>query len=63
MKTVLITEKKTGTAVATIPMTLRGLTYTPSERECFDLAWRDAVSDGLVAAEYRQDYAFSLIDG
>ena len=55
-----IIEKDTGHVIATIPVTLQALNYTPSEDEYIAEAWRCAVSDRLVGDGDREEYAFRL---
>ena len=57
---VIIVETKSGKVVANIPVNLRALNYTPSEREYFSTAWDSAVEDGAVDEKHREDYTFKL---
>lgn len=57
---VQITEISTGNLIATYPIILRGLKYTPSEQEYFNEAWRCAVDDNLVSDQHREKYSFSF---
>jgi hypothetical protein len=57
---VVITEKRTGRVAATIPISLHGQNYTPSEAEYFAKAWKIAVSDKTVDPQRKDDYSFEL---
>jgi hypothetical protein len=58
---VMIVETKTGKAVATVPVVLKGLNYTPSEEEYFSAAWECAVEDGAVDPKQRATYTIKLV--
>ena len=58
-----IIEKKTGHVIATIPVTLQALNYTPSDDEYIAEAWQCAVSDRLVAEGDRERYKIRLASG
>jgi len=58
---VAIVETKTGKVVATIPVNLRGLNYTPSELEYFAAAWDSAVEDGTVDPKSKANYTFKFV--
>lgn len=55
-----IIETKSGKLVATIPVNLGGLNYTPSDQEFFTEAWQAAVQDGAVDAAHREEYSFQF---
>lgn len=57
---VKIIEAKSGKVIANVPVNLRALNYTPSEREYFSLAWESAVEDGDADEKCREDYTFKL---
>ncbi len=57
---VLIIETGTKHVVATIPVVLQGMNYTPSEQEYFSEAWKCAVEDGMVEKDSRAKYSFKL---
>ncbi len=59
---VLIIETKTGKPIATIPIVLQGMNYTPTEPEYFAKAWRCAVDDGTVEEAHRDEYSFQLVN-
>lgn len=59
MKVVII-ENKAGKIVASYPINLQGLNYTPSDEEYFSEAWRCAVEDQHVDADSRSKYSFSF---
>jgi len=56
-----IREMATGKVRTTVPVSLRGLDYTPSEVDWFNEGWRAAVEDKCVSAEDRAKYEFRLI--
>lgn len=58
---VLIIDTKNGTEVATIPVILNGMNYTPSEQDYFNEAWRCAVEDNIVDPNRRFEYRFQLV--
>lgn len=58
---VSIIETKTGKLVATLPIILQGMNYTPSEEEYFTEAWRCAVDDKAVDPNRRDEYSFQLV--
>lgn len=58
---VSIIETKTGKLVATLPIILQGMDYTPSEEEYFTEAWRCAVDDKAVDPNRRDEYSFQLV--
>jgi hypothetical protein len=58
---VLIIEIKTGKVAATIPITMAGQNYIPSERDFFAEAWRCAVEDKSIDPARRDEYSFRLI--
>lgn len=57
---VLVIEKSTGTVVAKYKITLAGLNYTPSEKECFDEAWKCACDDKIASPDSRDKYSFAF---
>jgi hypothetical protein len=57
---VAIIEAKTGKVVCSYPIILHGLNYKPSDEEYFAEAWKNAVGDGLVDADARDKYRFTL---
>lgn len=59
MKVVII-KNKTEKVVASYPINLQGLNYTPSDEEYFSEAWRCAVEDQRVDADSRSKYSFSF---
>jgi hypothetical protein len=62
MKTVFIIEKMSGKPVATIPIEMSGVNYTPSEEEYEAAAWEAAADDGLVDPDRVSDYSFRIED-
>lgn len=60
MKSVYILEKKTGRVVATIPVDMTGLSYTPSHQEYEAAAWEAAVDNGSVDPDRVSDYSFKI---
>jgi len=62
MKNVSIVEKKTGKVVATFPIDMTGLNYTPSKAEYEAAAWEAAVDDGSVNPDRVSDYSFQIQD-
>lgn len=62
MKRVSITEKKTGKIVATIPIQISDLSYTPVNEEYEAAAWETAVDDGAVDPDRVSDYSFGIED-
>jgi hypothetical protein len=62
MKRVSITEKKTGKVVATIPIQIGNLGYTPVNEEFEAAAWETAVDDGAVDPDRVSDYSFKIED-
>ena len=57
MKRVSITEKKTGKIVATIPIQMSAMSYTPVNEEYEAAAWETAVDDGAVDPDRVSDYS------
>ena len=57
---VVIVETKTGKMIATVPVVLRGLNYSPAEQEYFSAAWECAVEDGIVDSKQKENYTFSF---
>jgi len=53
---VLIVERNSGQVVAQYPVELQGLNYTPSEQEYFNLAWQNAIEDGIVDHNKLEEY-------
>jgi hypothetical protein len=60
-KKVLIRENSTGNVVCIDEINLRAVNYDPDEREWFDIAWENAVEDGLVNDEDRANYSISFV--
>lgn len=58
---VQIIEAKTGRLLATYPIVLSGLNYTPSEQEYFAQAWQCAVDDDLVDVSRQDQYVFRAL--
>lgn len=58
---VLIINTETGKVVATYPVLLKGLNYSPSEGEYYNEAWQCAVEDNIVEPNRREDYGFQLV--
>ena len=58
---VLIIETRTGRRIASIPVVLHGMNYTPTEQEYLAEAWRCAVDDGIVEAARCDEYSFQLV--
>lgn len=57
---ILIIEISSGRVVATVPVILQGMNYTPSEQEYFSEAWKCAVRDGIVEESSQAKYNFML---
>ncbi len=57
---VLITECNTGHIVATVPVILQSINFTPSEQEYFSEAWKCVLEDGLVEKNDRVKYCFEM---
>jgi hypothetical protein len=62
MKNVSIVEKVTGKIVATIPIQMAAMSYTPSKEEYEAAAWEAAVDDGSVDRDRFSDYSFRIDD-
>jgi hypothetical protein len=62
MKNVSITDKKTGRIVATIPIEISGLSYTPGNGEYEAAAWETAVDRGAVDPDRVSDYSLKIED-
>jgi hypothetical protein len=45
---------------ARVPVSLKGMNYTPTEAEWFDQGWQAAVEDNLVNANERAKYRFEI---
>ena len=60
MKNVYIVEKVTGKVVATIPIQMAVMSYTPSKEEYEAAAWEAAVDDGSVDRNRFSDYSFKI---
>ncbi len=58
---VQVVEAKTGRLLATYPILLSGLNYTPSEQEYFAHAWRCAVDDKLVDVSRQDQYVLRAL--
>jgi hypothetical protein len=58
---VIIIEISTGRVIATVPVVLQGMNYTPSEQEYFSAAWKCAVEDSTVEENSRNKYNFKLV--
>lgn len=58
---VLVIETKTGKVAVTVPVINHGISYTPSEQEYFNEAWRCAVEDNIVEPNRRFEYRFQLV--
>jgi hypothetical protein len=57
---VTITENATEKIIATYPIVLGGLNYTPTEAQYKDQAWENAIEDKLVSADGRNEYTITL---
>ena len=57
---VIIIEKATSKVAARVPVSLKGMNYTPTEAEWFDQGWQAAVEDNLVNANERAKYRFEI---
>lgn len=57
---VVIIETATQKVIATVPMTLSGQNYVPTDEEYINEAWRCAVEDHLVKATSRDAYRFEI---
>lgn len=58
---VAIIEKNSRSVVATVPVSLGGLNYQPSQSELCEQAWESAVEDGLVDEGKKSDYEFQVL--
>jgi hypothetical protein len=56
-----ILETKSGKVVATYQVSLGGFNYTPSDEEYFNVAWSNAVDDGLIPDDERDNYSFKIL--
>jgi hypothetical protein len=50
-----------GKVVTIDEINLQGMNYEPGDQEWFDLAWRNAVEDGLVDEQDREKYKLSFV--
>lgn len=57
---VLIIESGTGRVVATVPVVIQGLNYTPDENQYYKIAWECAVDDKMVDEKNKEKYRFQL---
>lgn len=58
---VQVVENNSGKVVSDGEIELRAINYTPSEKEWFDIAWKNAVEDGLVSDKDRVEYSISFV--
>ena len=58
---VAIIEKKSKSVAASVPVSLGGLNYQPSQSELFNQAWESAVEDGLVEKDKKSSYEFQVL--
>ncbi len=57
---VTIKENKSGKVITVGEINLKGMNYDPVEKEWFDLAWDNAVDDGLVNANEKHEYTINF---
>lgn len=60
-KKVVIMENSTGKVVSIDEINLRAVNYDLEDSEWFDIAWRNAVEDGLVNETDREKYSISFV--
>ena len=53
---VVIVEKQSGRIVTTDEINLTAVNYDPTEKEWFDIAWKNAIQDKLVKEEDKHNY-------
>jgi hypothetical protein len=59
---VAIVNAKTGAPITVDEINLSTVNYDPADHEWFDLAWENAVDDGLVEEIDKDNYRFSFSD-
>ena len=60
-KKVLIQEIVTGNVITIDEINLKAVNYVPDDKEWFDLAWGNAVEDGLVNEEDKAKYSITFV--